>query len=489
MGTDGAPSPDDASRGGSEAAAPQTTAAPAASYVSVLRHRNVQVLSLTRIAAKVGGATLSYGAMVYLARQNASQFEVSVVGSMSYIAALLFGIQGGLVADTLAKRIAIALGFGAQAAACFVIPSLLGTSIGDLMFLMFVTSALTQVVSPGIKAVVSMVSTSSEVATTGALVSVLGSIGSAVGSSFLAPLLIKTTSLNTLLYVVGLIFLVGALRAMKLPEEATQTTVRDALRQVGAKASAISPKSSVDLILANEAIASMIFLGAIVTALYEGFQTFMPVYVREVLRADPANSVYIFAPAGIGFLFGALGSPRLLARYSERTLTVVSLALISVGMTSFGLIDVLAPLIAWMSPMRLLELFDIELSQKVLAAGVIAILANFGSSMSSAVVQVFINRSVPPARQGSLFGMQEVQKNGLNIIAILSMGALSAFLPIESVLVIAPAVVILAVTRLLTFGFAKTQHQKITRQEAWCALIHGRRLATDPAVAGADGSV
>jgi cobalamin synthase len=155
---------------------------------------------------------------------------------------------------------------------------------------------------------------------------------------------------------------------------------------------------------------------------------------------------------------------------------------------SFGLIEFLAPLVAWMSPMRLLELFDIHLSQKVLAAGVIAIVANFGSSMSSAVVQVFINRSVPAERQGGLFGMQEVQKNALNIIAILSLGVLSIFLPITAVLVVAPAVVVMIVTRLMMIVVRQTEHRKLTRNDAWSALVHGERLATDGGVAAAEAA-
>jgi MFS family permease len=356
------------------------------------------------------------------------------------------------------------------------------------MFLMFVTSALAQIVSPGIKAVVSMISTADEVATTGALISVLGSIGSAIGASVLAPLLIKTTNLPTMLYVVGLIFLLGAVRALKLPGEATQPTVRQALDHVDLKRVSFSPKRALTVIGQNQTIFSMILLGAIVTALYEAFQNFMPVYVREVLQEDPTNSVYIFAPAGIGFLFGALGSPPLIARYGERNLAVLSLGLISVGMTSFGFIDVLAPLVAWLSPMRILELFNIQLSQKVLAAGVIAILANFGSSMSSAVVQVYINRSVPAARQGTLFGMQEVQKNALTIVAILALGLLSIVLPLTTVLVVAPVVVILIVTRLLIMIVRQTEHKTLTRKQAWSALIYGQQLSTDTTQSGAQAS-
>jgi MFS family permease len=262
--------------------------------------------------------------------------------------------------------------------------------------------------------------------------------------------------------------------------------VREALHQVDWKPSALSPRNAATLYMENQPVSTMILIGATVSALYEAFQTFMPVYVREVLQADPANSVYIFAPAGIGFLAGALGGPWLIARYGERRLVVASLALISIGITSFGLIDYLAPLLAWLSPMRLLELVDIKLSQKVLAAGVIAIVANFGSSLSSAVVQVFINRSVPPVRQGALFGVQEVQKNALNLAAILSLGVLTLVLPLEVVLVVAPAVVLLIVMRGVIYSFAEVEHQKLTREEAWSALVRGDRLATDGGASGSE---
>jgi cobalamin synthase len=104
--------------------------------------------------------------------------------------------------------------------------------------------------------------------------------------------------------------------------------------------------------------------------------------------------------------------------------------------------------------------------------------------MSSAVVQVFINRSVPPERQGALFGMQEVQKNALNIVAILSMGVLSIFLPIKVVLIVAPAAVVLIVTRLLIMVVRQTERQKLTRKQAWSALINGQQLSTDSALSG-----
>jgi hypothetical protein len=92
------------------------------SYGTVIKQADVRVLAVSRAALKLGLATHSYGVMVHLARLDASQLQISIVGATSYVAALLFGAQGGLLSDTTAKRSAIAAGCLAQGVLCFLIP-------------------------------------------------------------------------------------------------------------------------------------------------------------------------------------------------------------------------------------------------------------------------------------------------------------------------------------------------------------------------------
>jgi MFS family permease len=99
----------------------------------------------------------------------------------------------------------------------------------------------------------------------------------------------------------------------------------------------------------------MLLVGITCAALFEGINSLLPVYVREVLNEDPANSIYIFAPAGIGYLIGAVGGPRLIHRFGERRLAVYSLVLMIVGAFMLGAIDTVAPYVAWLNPLRLLE--------------------------------------------------------------------------------------------------------------------------------------
>ncbi len=182
------------------------------SYREVLEHPPVQILSVSRFASKMASSTLSYGVMVFLATAGATQFEVSLASSASYLAALIFGLQGGMLADSTPKRYVLYLSLLIQAGTCFLIPFLFGTTVSTLLIIIFLTSAIAQIVSPGLKSVVAIVATPSEVATTAALVNVLGSIGSAIGSSLLAPILIKASGVDAVLYVTGFLFLVSALR-------------------------------------------------------------------------------------------------------------------------------------------------------------------------------------------------------------------------------------------------------------------------------------
>ncbi len=421
---------------------PEAVHAP--TYGEVLKHPPVRVVAVSRFASKMASSTLSYGVMVFLATAGASQFQVSLASSAGYLAALLFGLQGGMLADSAPKRQVLYLSLTLQAGACFLIPILFGTGIGDLLVIIFLTSALSQIVSPGLKSVVAIVATPAEVATTGALINVLGSIGSAIGSSLLAPILIKTTSIDTVLYVTGFLFLVGGLRIRKLPEaESTGAkTLSENIRTMDWKPKALSLRYNAEWISAHPAVSSMVLVGIFCAALFEGFNSLLPVYVREVLDEDPANSVYIFAPAAIGYLIGAVGGPRLIHWLGERKLVIVSVFLMAAGSILLGAINAVDSFFAIFSPLRLLEpLFDVQLSDAVLAAGVIAIPANLGSTAASQAVQVYINKHVPIIRQGGMFGLQSVQQNGFNLTSVFLLGVLASVVGPQYILFLAPFVV------------------------------------------------
>jgi MFS family permease len=197
----------------------------------------------------------------------------------------------------------------------------------------------------------------------------------------------------------------------------------------------------------------MILVGGMVMSMFEAMNTLMPVYVRDTLGANPTNTVYILAPGGIGFLAGTVLGPWFMDHRGERALGVVALAILSLGFALFGLIEVVAPFMAPISPLRLLRLFGIALSPPMEAAGVISIFTDFESTAALAAVQTYINRYVLLARQASTFGMQEVLDNALILFAVLAFGAIATALGPRVIFIVAPPLIVADVVWLIQICF------------------------------------
>jgi len=428
----------------------------APSYRSVLSQAPVRIVAVSRFLSRMGAQIMTYGIMVFLAAAGSSQFEISLAKSASFLAALLFGLQGGMLADSRPKRQILLISFAALGAVCLLTPFLLGTSGGDLLFVIFVSSAISQVVSPGLKSIVAIVSTPAELATTSALVNIVGSIGSSIGSTFIAPFLIKQSGVDAILIVAGILYLFSAIRIYRLPtaEALGKQETSKRLRDLDWKPRALSLRYNANWIMANRPIASMLLVGALSASLLQGVTALVPIFVRDVLVEDPTNSVYIFILSGVGFFVGASISPKLVKRFTERRVAVWSLALMAVSVILFSMIKALDKPLAVISPLRLVNLFtDANLSDAVLAAGLIAFPANLGSTMCLQAVQVYINRNVPENQQGGVFGLQQVQENVLNLFVILLLGLIAVVTGPQYIFLFAPIVVGALGLALLSYVF------------------------------------
>ncbi len=442
-------------------------------YIEAFRQPEVRNLAQSHGAARLAMATVSYGTMVSLASHGAAQWEISLVSASTYLSAVLFGVQGGILADSLSKRVSIAGGYIVIAALYLALPVMFGAGIGQLLIVMFLSSAVMQVVSPSLKSAVALVSKPRDVAVVATSVSMISSIASALGSSFLAPVLIKVTSLNVLLVVASLILAVGAWETLKLPKTEHGAALRDAVRQVGWREHMFSLRRMAVWLVNYRWVGVLLLVGAIAVSLNEALNTLIPLYVRHVLDSDPTNTVYIFAPAGIGYLAGMLLTPLLIDRIGSRKLALISVFIMSGSMILLGLIDIVTPFVAPFSPLRLVgALFDQHINDKVLAASTIAMPANFGSTAAGSSVQTFINRRVPLAQQGATFGVQEVLENSATLVLILLAGVISGLVGPRLVFVVAPIVAFALVLWLIVYSFRVAAHQQIRVSDAWHELTN-----------------
>jgi MFS family permease len=457
---------------------PASPAQKSPSYRSVLEQSPIRILATSRFFSRMGGEVMAYGIMVFLAAEGASQFEISISKSAAFVAALLFGLQGGLLADSRPKRQILLAGFALLGIVCFVTPFLLGTSIGDLLFAIFVSSAINQVVSPGFKSVVAIVSTPAELATTSALVNIVGSIGSSIGSTFIAPVLIKRSGIDMVLVVSGVLYVLSAIRIYRLPAAEAfgkHETIRK-LRDLDWKPRALSLRYNANWIMANRPVASMLLVAVLSAALLQSVTALIPLYVRDVLDVDPTNSVYVFILSGAGFFVGAAISPKLIKKFGERHVAIWSLVMMAVSFALYSAIDLVDKPLAVISPLRLANLFlDTNLSDAVLAVGLLAFPANLGSTMCLQAVQVYINRTVPENQQGGVFGLQQVQENAFNLAAILTLGGIATITGPQRIFLFAPIIVGVLGLALITYSFRHTTGKVPHLSQSIDFLIEGTR--------------
>jgi len=199
---------------------------------SVLKDHNVQTLIFSINVQKLGLATLSYGGMIFLASSGASQFQVSLVGVTGFVAQLLFGLQGGKLVDAMSKRTAMIAGYILQAALCFIVPIFFGADVIDLIFLAFMAGVLGTVMTPAIKSTVALVATPAALATVAAMIGLFGSLGTALGQAFVAPILIKVSGVNAVMYGAGIVLLSGVIWALKMPRDQGTGTTTEALKAI-----------------------------------------------------------------------------------------------------------------------------------------------------------------------------------------------------------------------------------------------------------------
>ena len=228
-------------------------------------------------------------------------------------------------------------------------------------------------------------------------------------------------------------------------------------------------------LLSNRKVGALLLVGSMVTALFEGMNTLMPVYVRDVLRTDPTNTVYILAPGGIGFMAGTVLGPWLMDRRGERALAVIALAILSLGFMLFGFIGIVAPVLAPFSPLRLLGLLGFHLTPQIQAAGLISIFTALGSTSAIAAVQTYVNRYVILSRQATTFGMQEVLDNALVLFGVLAFGGIATTLGSRIVFIVAPPLIVAVVVWMIGICFRVTDQDPPEARRILHALLDTSR--------------
>jgi MFS family permease len=396
---------------------------------SFLRSPPMEQLLASRFLSDAGQQAIAYGALVAVARQGGSALDLALVGAAATLPPALLGVYGGMVADALPQRLALAAVYNLQALLCLLTPSLVGTDLGAMLFLLFAVSALGQVSGPTESAALPLVARRTELASAAA-VSLASTLGTAFGTALLAPVIVKAAGVRPVLYLSGVLLIVAASRVFDLPgSRERQTIPHPSLPRL---------VDTLRWFLAQPAVTTMVFLAALAGTASIAVQTLAPVYVREVLNEDPANAVYVFAPSALGLLAALFLTPRLIDRLGERSGALLGFSCVGLALLGLGFVGELAGVVDVANPFRLLALLGIERGEDLRAAALLAALLGLGLALTAISVQTYVNRRVPLSHQGRAFAMQSSLKNAAAVVPLLGLGAAAASVGVETVLRFTP---------------------------------------------------
>ncbi|HEU4759822.1 MAG TPA: MFS transporter [Dehalococcoidia bacterium] len=432
---------------------------------AVARDLRFQQLMASRFLSDAGQQSLAFGALVAVTRGGASTFEVALVGVAALVPPATLGLYGGTVADALPKRVALAGVYALQAALCFIVPTLIGTRLSDMLLLLFAVNALGQVSGPTESSVLPLVASKEELASAVSLMGLSSAAGSALGTALLAPVLVRVVGVAPVLYLAGALLLLAASRVFDLPGAAPRRKLARALPRVHVRAALAW--------LANHpAVGTMIVVAVLSGTANVVLQTLAPRYVQSVLHVDPADAAYVFAPSALGLVAALLSAPLLMRLRGERVVALLGLLLTSATLLLLGLVGDVAALIDPVNPLRLLGGLGLHLGERLRTAALLAVPLAFGVSLTSTSVQTYINRRVPVSFQGRTFAMQSWLKNGAAIVPLVTFGAAASQFGVEKVLLVSP-LMLLAVGYTLVFvsirlaGLTPTRHLDVMESFWW----------------------
>ncbi len=142
------------------------------------------------------------------------------------------------------------------------------------------------------------------------------------------------------------------------------------------------------------------------------FAVLVPQFVHEVLGRAEEDAVFVFWPTGFGALLALICVPWLGRRFRITSMASVGLAMITVTVTVFGVLDFLRASGStqdWLLAATLIMAFPLGLAY----------------AMVNAPAQTLLQERAPPEMRGRLFSTQMMLANAVSMLALLLVGGVA----------------------------------------------------------------
>lgn len=423
----------------------------------LLRDPTFRNFWLSRLFVQLAQGAMLYALLILVVDLTSSSFYTALFVNCSILPAIVFGIPGGIVSDSLPRRpMMVALNlirFALICATLLVSPSL--TAVFALTLALWV---IHQFYSPIESTVVASLVPPERFSSAQALHNLALTLAQALGLVIMAPLILRFFDISVLFAICASLFLAAAGFAALLPrlddqivDDAVPAAAVNAdpgvIRQparIGARRPG-SIASSFQWFLNGWRMVShdRIALGAVLDDMLVGLGlasllVIMPLYLEAVLNTAQENTTFVFAPAALGLVVGLRAAPALNTILENRYIATLGLALFALTVMTLGFVVRLTDFVTGTLRLPLNELSDaVGVSTYVLVVMVISIPAGFASALVGVAARSVLLSRVPPGVRGQIIASQNLFQS---LATLLPTFAVGIFADIVGVRVMAVAI-------------------------------------------------
>ncbi len=397
---------------------------PAAATVAPLplwRNRPFLALwSATGIQLTINSA-LQFVLLIWVLEQTGSPFASTLLVICLAAPPVLMGAVAGVLLDRLDKRRMLIIAVIVRSGLTALLLLADNVSVGAVYVVAFGTAAAGQFAVPAGAAAVPRFVARAQLLSANSAFQFTTTSTQLIGLVMLAPIMLKVlgfdvsyiVSAAALLSSAALLALLPPLKPLPRAHQSPERVSED-VGQIGAAIAATlyDIRSAAVLVWRDRLMAvALIQLISGVMLLFM-FAVLVPQFVHDVLGRAEEDAVFVFWPTGFGALLALVLLPWLGRRIAITHMASIGLAVITLVVTMFGLLDLLrgdAAAQDWLLAPTLVLAFPLGVAY----------------AMVNAPAQTLLQERAPPEMRGRLFSAQMMLANAVSMLALLLVGGVA----------------------------------------------------------------
>ncbi len=411
-------------------------------WVDLLEDDSFRRFWLMRLTSHGATNALVYSLLVFTIRHSASALATGLLLLTLIGPAALLGAIAGVAVDRLPKGLIL---FTANLLRAVLVFILVGAkdNLATLYVVSLCLGIVTQFAVPAESAVVPHIVRSPRLVAANTFIN-LGTLASQVlGMLVLAPILLKTTNGDALLFILAALFAVSAVLITIIPQ--FHFTSPDGSGEVSLRAVRREFAASW-LHLSRDSTAFLALILLVVTTISTLIiATLLPKFATGVLHIPPENIVFVLAPVGFAVFLGLRSVEYLSNRLDKLATISVAYVLMAAALIALGLVPASANLLMSFNPLGIFSSGLLgEQSARIAVTVLYANVYGFALTLVMTMGRVLINERMPLAMQGRVFAAQAVLSNLVAIVPVVLGSLVADALGVEPVMICAGIAALLA---------------------------------------------